>query len=107
MPEATQLGILMIGGLGALVLLLPFYGLWAYNRRKIEEIRVRGRVHIGEETQRSLEEIRRELHALRDTTTNYDMGFDSAMHRIEARMAHLESRVNSNEVQNVSAGFRS
>ena len=107
MPEATQLGIIMIGGLGAMVLLLPFYGLWAYHRRKMEDIRVRGRIQIAEETQKSLEEFRRELHALRDTTTNYDMGFDSAMHRIEARIAHLESRVNSKEVQNVSAGYRS
>ena len=41
---------------------------------------------------RSLEELRREITALRDTTTQYDMSFDTALQRLESRLSHLEKQ---------------
>ena len=35
------------------------------------------------------------MAALRDTTTRYDMSFDTALQRLENRMAYLEQQVNS------------
>ncbi len=105
--HVAEMGVLVIGMLGGLLLLLPFYAIWTFHRRKLEEIRVQGKVQVADETQRVLEEFRKELHALRDTTTNYDVSFDNALHRIEARMSHLEAKVAASESQNVSVGYRS
>jgi hypothetical protein len=81
------------GGLGALFLAIPIYAIHAYNRRKVEEVRARQDVQIAAETRAALEAMRKEIAALRDTTTEYDVSFDTALHRIESRVAHVEQRV--------------
>lgn len=45
----------------------------------------------------SIEALRDEIRALRDTTTQYDMSFDSALQRMEQRVEHLERRTIANE----------
>ena len=36
--------------------------------------------------------MKEELRSLRDTTTQYDMSFDTALQRVEQRMSHLEQQ---------------
>ncbi len=39
-----------------------------------------------------LAELRKQVEALRDTTTKYDLSFDTALQRLESRMSHMEER---------------
>ena len=41
----------------------------------------------------AVEELRREVAELRDTSTRYDVSFDSALQRLEGRIGGLERRV--------------
>jgi len=104
--DATAVFSLLVmvgGGLTAMVLAIPFYAIWAYNRRKMEEIRARQRVDISAETRAAIEALRQEMAELRDTTTRYDVSFDTALQRLEGRMANVEQRVNrvEHEVQSL------
>lgn len=45
-----------------------------------------------DELREELDKTRRELQALRDTSMQYDISFDTALVRMETRMAHLERR---------------
>lgn len=42
---------------------------------------------------KELEDLRREVEALRETTTGFDMAFDTALQRLESRVAHMEARM--------------
>jgi hypothetical protein len=95
----------MIAGLivTMMVLAIPWYAISTFHRRKLEEIRAKQSIGIEEETRRAIEALRVEFAALRDTTTQYDVSFDTALNRLDSRMAHLEQRVRSveNEVNSV------
>ena len=51
-----------------------------------------------------LQALKHQIAELRDTTTRYDMSFDSALQRLENRMTHMESQVNSKPADQVYAG---
>ncbi len=73
-----------------------------YHQRKMAEIKYR---HHGNNDTAVLEELRslrEQMMELRDTTTRYDMSFDSALQRIESRVGHLEGRVTQMESTNVN-----
>ena len=36
--------------------------------------------------------LRQEIHALRDTSTQYDMSFDTALQRVEQRISRVEQK---------------
>ena len=82
---------------GALVsitlLMIPIMGIMTFHRRKLEEMRLKHKLSVSDETAKAIEAVREEFKALRDTTTQYDMSFDSALHRIESRMGNVEQRV--------------
>lgn len=42
-------------------------------------------------------ELRQRMSELRDVTTQYDMSFDTALHRMESRLATVESRLQAVE----------
>jgi hypothetical protein len=69
------------------------------QRNKLEEMRLlRGQGAQGE----SISEIRKlqeQIHELRDTTTRYDMSFDAALQRLEARVSHIEVQQRETESQ--------
>src|SRR5438094_807718 len=50
------------------------------------------------------DDLRQELAALRDTSTQFDMSFDAALQRLEARVRHLEGRHVSPETQHSVLG---
>lgn len=106
-PTTAVIIAAIIAGLfvTVMVLAIPWYAISTYHRRKLEEIRAKQKVDIAEETRAAIDALRREVAALRDTSTQYDVSFDTALNRLDSRMAHLEQRVRSveNEVNSVQA----
>jgi hypothetical protein len=80
-------------GVSAMVFGLPFYLIWTYHKRKLEEIKAKQRSNIDQETKAALDALRAEIASLRDTTTQYDVSFDTALRRIESRMGHVEQKL--------------
>ena len=89
--------IAFFGWITFMVMGIPFYLIWTYHRRKVEEIRAQRQIQIAEETRAAIQGLREEFNALRDTTTQYDMSFDTAMHRLESRIGNVEKRIGASE----------
>lgn len=54
-----------------------------------------------------IEQLRKEFASLRDTATQYDLSFDTALQRVEGRLGSIESRVGALERgENLSTGNR-
>lgn len=84
-------------GLVAVVLIfgIPLSGIWTYHRRKMMELKLRyqsQQVTGNQNLQATVAALREEVRSLRDTTTQYDMSFDTALHRMEQRVESLERR---------------
>ena len=62
------------------------------HQRKMVELKAKVGYHQAEMSSNELREISRQITELRDTTTRYDMSFDSALQRLESRVGNLESR---------------
>lgn len=73
---------------------IPLFALWSHHRRKVLEmqLQLRNQGNSGSSTG-ELEEIRKEVRALRDTTMQYDLSFDTALQRMEQRVEGIERRV--------------
>lgn len=97
---------LFVGGgiVSVMLLSIPLYAMWAYHKRKLEEIRGRQRVNVDEATRQAIEDIRREVRDLRDTATAYDVSFDTALKRLDDRMANMEQRVQQAERRQTEGG---
>ena len=91
--EFLELVILSGTVVSGLVLMIPIVAILTHHRRKLEELRLRQKVTINEETRAAIEGLRKEFTALKDTTTEYDVSFDTALRRIESRMGTVEQRV--------------
>jgi hypothetical protein len=102
--------LIILAAAAALVMVLifcvPLAWIWTSHRRKMEEIRLRHKVAIAEETRAAIEAIRKEVASLRDTTTEYDVSFDTALHRLESRMGNMEQRVLRIERSQESESFQ-
>ena len=70
------------------------------HQRKMLEIKAKVGYHPTEIGSNELRELTRQIAELRDTTTRYDMSFDSALQRLESRVGNLEIR-SSQSGQNV------
>jgi hypothetical protein len=107
-PTAAVIIAAIVAGLVVtmMVLAIPWYAISTYHRRKLEEIRAKQKLDIGEETRAAIEGLRKEVAALRDTSTQYDVSFDTALNRLDSRMSHLEQRVRTVENEVNSAHVR-
>lgn len=83
---------LIFGGGSALVKLVE-----SRNRTRIELAQLRSQQQGGEGLQREVHALRDELammrqqlHELKDTTTQYDLSFDTALQRIDRRVTTIE-----------------
>ena len=98
---------------GLLVMFFLIFGgggmvtkMWSdYNKTRIEMARIkfeqRSSPPIGtsreiEALRAELEVTRQELRDLRDTSMQYDLSFDTAIGRVENRVAHVERRIGIN-----------
>lgn len=78
--------------------------IWAnWNATRIELARLRAEQNSGAGSnsrevtalREELAALREEVHSLKDTATQYDISFDTALQNMDSRVAHLERRVAS------------
>src|SRR5579871_347263 len=81
---------------------IPLSAIWTSHRRKILEMQMRLRNEGDAGVRASVEALREEVRALRDTTTQYDLSFDTALQRMERRVEGLERRVNEKDTGNTA-----
>ena len=77
--------IAVLGGLS-----IPLMVIWTKHQRKMLELQMSMRNQASEAIAAQIEELRAEVRSLRDTSTQYDLSFDTAMQRMERRMDMLE-----------------
>ncbi len=73
-----------------MVFSIPLVALYTHHRRKMEEMRMQRQSLLAKETQAEFAALREEIKALRDTTMQYDLSFDSALQGMEHRLTRLE-----------------
>ncbi|HEV2474184.1 MAG TPA: hypothetical protein VGS41_16020, partial [Chthonomonadales bacterium] len=85
---------LIFGGGGMVIEVLK-----NFNRTRVEMATLRSQQHGVEGMKREMDAMRSEIDALRtqvtslrDTTTQYDLSFDTALHRIESRIDRVEQQ---------------
>ena len=84
--------VLIISVAGISVIAIPIAAIWTYHRRKLFQMELEARGRQAGEVTAQIDELRDELRALRDTTMQYDLSFDTSLQRLESRMQHLETR---------------
>lgn len=93
--------------IGLMAVIMPFgiagLAIWSGHQRRMVEMGA----SLGQgndSIRRELESLRQEISSLRDTTTRYDMSFDTALQRMESRLTSMEDRVAKVEQQSVRLG---
>ena len=98
-------GVPLLGLSGVVPMLI-----WTHHRRKMEELRLRGRHIVAEDIRTEFATIRSEIRDLRDTSTQYDLSFDTALQQMEHRVNKIErarfAESESPTHHNVSLGGR-
>ena len=80
-----------------MALSIPIVAIIANYKHKAKELEMKGGGSGGANLANELREMKAQIAELRDTTTRYDMSFDSALQRIESRVGNLETRVTNVE----------
>lgn len=80
-----------------LIFAVPILAIVTYHKRKMMEIKLAGVQKSDQAMIERIEAVRRELAQLRDTATQYDVSFDTALHRIETRVTSIDLRVTAIE----------
>jgi aspartate carbamoyltransferase catalytic subunit len=91
-------GVLAIG----LIFGLPIIAILTAHHRKVLEIRHQSRAN--ETVLVAVDSLRKEVAELRDTSTRFDLSFDTALQRLESRVEHLENRSSSAPVVSSRVG---
>lgn len=81
---------------------IPLTAIWTSHRRKMLEMQMRLRNEGDAGVRVAVDALREEVRALRDTTTQYDLSFDTALQRMERRVEGLERRVNEMDAGNTT-----
>ena len=98
--------ILLLGGAGILQEILQ-----NRNKTRIEiaklHLKQEGSEGLRQELTTVREEetaLRRQMESLRDTTTQYDISFDTALQRMESRVNHIEQQNKQQQTQQQRIG---
>jgi|SRR5579884_3080211 len=81
---------------------IPLTAIWTSHRRKMLEMQMRLRNEGDAGVRAAVDALREEVRTLRDTTTQYDLSFDTALQRMERRVEGLERRVNEMDTSNTT-----
>ncbi|MBC7527810.1 MAG: hypothetical protein H7308_09690 [Chthonomonadaceae bacterium] len=73
---------------------IPMMAIWTSHQRKMLELKLKLQDGNSLSSQKTIEALREEVRSLRDTTTQYDVSFDTALQRMEGRMGAIERKVN-------------
>lgn len=89
----------MLGELIGLIAVLCIFGtpmiaVLASHHRKVLELKLKAREQADQNVLAELSELKRQMIELRDTTSRYDVSFDTALQRLEGRVRQLEARLN-------------
>ncbi|CCW34831.1 hypothetical protein CTKA_00151 [Chthonomonas calidirosea] len=88
----------MIGVLIVLIIFaVPLSAIWTEHLRQVRQMELETRGRMNDEVLAEIAALRQELQSLRDTTTQYDLSFDTALQTLERRMQTLERRVQTLE----------
>ena len=79
---------------------------WFHHQRKMAEMRMGRGDQAGQGLMAEMLHLRSQMAELRDTTTKYDMSFDSALQRIESRTGNLEERMTAMEQAKTTVSSR-
>lgn len=76
---------------------LGFFGviaikIWTSHLRRMAEIQIQQNGRSEPSLRQAIEEMRRDINGLRDTTMQYDLSFDTALQRLEQRVQAVELR---------------
>ncbi|CEK12680.1 hypothetical protein CWRG_00148 [Chthonomonas calidirosea] len=83
----------MIGVLIVLIIFaVPLSAIWTEHLRQVRQMDLETRGRMNDEVLAEIAALRQELQSLRDTTTQYDLSFDTALQNLERRMQTLEQR---------------
>ncbi len=74
---------------------IPIVAILTHHHRKVLEMKLRLKQEMDQSIRMELQSIRNQIQQLRDTTTQYDMSFDTALQRLESRVSHLETNSKS------------
>ena len=96
MPGEELIGLVSVG----MVFGIPMLAIWTSHRRKMLELQIQLKGQNSNVSSNSIESLREEIRALRDTSTQYDVSFDNALQRIEQRVGSLERRANTQDAAN-------
>jgi len=86
---------------------VPLLAIWTHHKRKVLEMQLQLRNQGDSGVRADLEAVKQELRALRDTSTQYDLSFDTALQRMERRVEAIErsgSSLQSDERLHVGNG---
>ncbi len=67
------------------------------HHKNITKLRLQQTKQGDANTEATLQALREEVRALRDTSMQYDLSFDTALQRMEQRMSSVERRMNQVE----------
>jgi len=85
-----------------MVFSVPLSAIWLSHQKKMAELQLKLRQGGQDNTLRaSVEALREEVRALRDTTTQYDLSFDTALQRVEQRISRVEQKPSEPQQQKV------
>lgn len=83
----------MRGGLVlVMVLAIPLLAIWTEHREKMSRLYLESQTRRGEELLAQMKALRMEIQALRDTTTQFDLSFDTTLQQLTSRVEALERR---------------
>lgn len=87
-----------ITGLAAIVMVfgIPMSAIWTAHLRKMAELKLQVHQQTVNVASNELEALRQEVRALRETSMQYDLSFDTALQRMEQRVETLERRTIAN-----------
>ncbi|MCC6728055.1 MAG: hypothetical protein IT208_01825 [Chthonomonadales bacterium] len=74
----------------AIFMSIPLAAILCAHRRRMAEIELRHRQPGDEALRQQVNALQQQVAALRDTTTSYDLSFDTALQRVERRLSAVE-----------------
>jgi hypothetical protein len=85
-----ELFFVFIFGIISVVFSIPLLMIWTHHKRKMEELRQQRQGRSEEAIRAEFAALRAEIQALRDTTMQYDLSFDTALQQADRRLSYLE-----------------
>ena len=88
------------------VMSIPIVAIVTSHKRKMMELQLKQGNAASDSVVDEIRDLKRQIAELRDTTTRYDMSFDTALQRLEGRMNAMEQRQSSDTRPSASVGVR-